>query len=71
LLLLLPPPAAAVAAAAAAAAAVCLHQVLSIVLSSIRPDAPLSLPPLFDLLAAMARDLQGEMVPLLAAVWER
>jgi hypothetical protein len=59
-------------ATAAAAAAVCLcRQVLSILLASLRPDAPLSLPPMFDLLAAMARDLQGEMVPLLPAVWER
>jgi hypothetical protein len=45
--------------------------VLSILLSSLAPAAPLSLPPLFDLLAAMARDLQGEMVPLLPAVWQR
>jgi hypothetical protein len=45
--------------------------VLQVLLTSLRPDALLSLPPLFDLLAAMARDLQGEMVPLLPAVWER
>jgi hypothetical protein len=39
-------------------------QVLSILLCSLVPGAPLSLPPL---LAAMARDLQGETTTLLPA----
>jgi hypothetical protein len=42
-----------------------------VLLNSLRPEASLSLPPLFDLLVAAARDLQQEMTSLLPAVWER
>lgn len=47
------------------------QQVLDLLLAALRPQAALSLPPLFALLVAAARDLQGEMVPHLPAVWER
>lgn len=48
-----------------------LFQVVEILLDAIRPDATLSLPPLFDLLVAAARDLQGEFAAHLPAVWDR
>eukprot|EP00879_Flechtneria_rotunda_P031987 GHRR01035128.1.p1 GENE.GHRR01035128.1~~GHRR01035128.1.p1 ORF type:complete len:141 (+),score=38.63 GHRR01035128.1:266-688(+) len=47
------------------------QQVLDVLLSSLRPQAALSLPPVFGLLVAAARDLQEELVPHMPAVWAR
>lgn len=46
-------------------------QVVIILLDALRPEAALSLPPIFDLLVSAARDLQGEFIDLLPAVWNR
>jgi U3 small nucleolar RNA-associated protein 20 len=50
-----------------------LHKraVLQALLQGLVPAASGSLPPLFALLVAAARDLQEEMVPLLPEVWAR
>lgn len=47
------------------------RQVVEALLQGLLPAASPSLPPLFALLVAAARDLQEEMVPLLPAVWNR
>jgi U3 small nucleolar RNA-associated protein 20 len=47
------------------------QQVLQALLQGLLPSASPSLPPLFALLVAAARDLQEELVPLLPAVWAR
>lgn len=47
-------------------------EVLGLLLGGIAaPDAALSLPPLFDLVAQLARDLQDEFVPLFPSVAAR
>lgn len=50
-----------------------LHKkaVVGALLAGLVPNASPSLPPLFALLVAAARDLQEEMLPLLPDVWER
>lgn len=47
------------------------QQVVNLLLDGLLPQCSVSLPPLFELLVAAARDLQEEMVPLLPAVWAR
>lgn len=47
------------------------QQVIRVLLQGLVPGASPSLPPLFALLVAAARDLQEEMVPLLPDVWAR
>jgi hypothetical protein len=46
-------------------------KVLDILLSRLRPAAALSLPALLDMVAQVARDLQGDFVPLLPRVTTR
>ncbi len=46
-------------------------QVLGVLLGAVRVDAALSLPPVFDLVAQLARDLQGEFLPLFPRVIAR
>jgi U3 small nucleolar RNA-associated protein 20 len=45
--------------------------VLEILLARLAPSAALSLPALLDVVAALARDLQGDFVPLLPRVTAR
>ncbi len=47
------------------------QEVAGVLLGAVRPDAALSLAPMFDLLAQLARDLQGEYLALLPAVMQR
>lgn len=44
---------------------------VDLLLAAVRPEAALSLPPVFDLLAVLARDLQQEYLPLLPRVLAR
>jgi hypothetical protein len=45
--------------------------VLGVLLGGLEPGSTLSWPPFFDLLTALARDLQGEAVELLPAIMDR